>query len=545
MGLYVAIFVWLFCSTSGFCDTAVLLTGDALTIEQLVDVARYGAKVKVTDAAKERVRASHDLLLQAAKANMPIYGLNRGVGLNKDKKIFQGDAIDPEVKKLSQEFNKNMIYSHSIGIGPNMPEELIRAALVVRLNTLLKGAAGIQEQAIDLFVEFLNQKIHPLLPCRGSIGEADIGILAHIALAMIGEGKVIVEGKEVSAKEALEEAGIEPLEPYAKDALAILSSNAYSTSFAALTLHDASGLVSHLNLVFAMSLEGLNGNIAPILPQVQKLRPFCSQWKVAKEVRMMLEGSYLWQLDQERALQDPLSFRDATQIHGAVLDYIEVLRKQLEINLNSSDDNPAVIVGIKPDASTTPQELQYYVADGAIMPSANFEPITWVMKAEGLAIAFAHASHASVQRMIVLSDPAFTHLSRFLAPNDKTIAFGTIQKAFLDLDTEIRALCNPVSTDFLPAAGGIEDHATNAALVIRRLSKIVDNLTYITGLEELHAAQALDLRLKKTPMLTLGKDTSKELAAFRQHVPFLSSDRVMHVDIEKAYRYVRGISKEL
>ncbi len=527
-------------SSQAWCE--VVLSGDTLSIDEVVRVARHGAHVVVTDTAMERVKKSHELLLAGAKANMPIYGLNRGVGLNKDKKVFKGNAIDPEVKKISQEFNKNMIYSHSIGIGPNMPEELVRATLVVRLNALLKGVSGIQPDAIRLFVAFLNQKIHPVMPCRGSIGEADIGILAHIALAMIGEGDVTVRGVRMPAKDALLQAHIEPLQPFAKDALAILSSNAYSTSYAALTLYDASRLLRHLTLVFAMSLEGLNGNVAPFLPQVQKLRPFCSQWKVANEVCTMLKGSYLWEVDQARALQDPLSFRDATQIHGAAYDYIEVLKKQLEISLNASDDNPAVIVGIKPDSASS-QVKQYYVEDGdtvgAIIPSANFEPITWVMKAEGLAIALSHVSHASVQRMIVLATPSFTNLSRFLAPNETTIAFGTIQKAFLDLDTEIRSLSNPVSTDFLPAAGGIEDHATNAALVIRRLAKIVDNLTYITGMEEMHAAQAINLRQKMNPALILGDQTAAELNRFREQVPFLHSDRVLQVEIENAYTYTK------
>src|SRR5262245_12390911 len=310
----------LLCTSIIWAEPALVLDGETLTIEQVVQVARFSRPIQVNAEAKERVARAHKLLLSAAKFDLPVYGLNRGVGLNKDRKIFAGDTLDPEVKRLSQEFNKNMIYSHSIGVGPNMPEELVRATMLVRLNSLLKGVSGIQPAAIDLFEQFLNQHIHPVLLCRGSIGEADIGVLSHIALAMIGEGDVMFQGVLMPAKEGLLAAGLTPLEPFAKDALSILSSNSYSTAYAALTVHRAAKLLNHMNVVFAMSLEGLNGNVAPFLHQVQALRPYCSQWNVAKMVRNILQGSFLWQPDNMRPLQDPLSFRDAIQIHGATLD---------------------------------------------------------------------------------------------------------------------------------------------------------------------------------------------------------------------------------
>ena len=522
----------------------VILNGDNLTIHDVVNVARFRQTVKISSEAKKRVAHAHELLISGAKFDLPIYGLNRGVGLNKDRKIFKGEAIDPEIKEISEQFNRNMIYSHSTGVGSDMPEDTVRAAMLVRLNTLLRGVAGIQPKAVDLLEGFLNRQIHPVMPSRGSVGEADIAILSHIALAMMGEGEVYFLGKRMPAKDAFRAAGLEPLRPFAKDSLSILSSNAYSVGLATLVINDASNLLNQMNLIFSMSLEGFNGNIAPFLVQVQKVRPYCSQWAIAEKVRNILNGSYLWQIDENRPLQDPLSFRTATQVHGATLDIIESIKKQMLINLNSSDDNPAIILDIVPEKTTTPQELQYYIKDqelkGAIIPSANFEPITWIIRFEGLAIAFTHASHNSIQRMINLVDPEKTGLSRFLAGNMTAIAFGTIQKAFMALDTENRFLANPVSMDFFPLAGGIEDHSTNAPLVVNHIAKIVDNLTYIVAMEEMHAAQAMDLRQQKNPNIVFGKDTKTELEAFRAIVPFLNEDRVLQTDIENAYRYLKN-----
>ncbi|MEC7838699.1 MAG: aromatic amino acid ammonia-lyase [Chlamydiota bacterium] len=531
------------CPISGWSLEPLTLDGNNLTITDVIAVARYGQSVTISKKALQQVKDSHSLLLAGAKKNLPIYGLNQGVGLNKDRKIFDGDAIDPEVKVISEQFNKNIIYSHSTGIGSEMPEELIRATLLIRLNTLLNGVAGIQPQAVKLYEEFINKKIHPVMPARGSVGEADIAILSHIGLAMIGEGKVYYQGEKMPAAKALAEAGLTPLAPYAKDALSILSSNAYSTALATFTLHDALNLMGQIEYIYAMSLEALNGNIAPILWEVQKLRPYCGQWIVSKRVRDILQGSYLWNESASRALQDPLSFRTATQVQGSCIDICNTLKSQILVNLNSSDDNPAVILGITPTEVTNAQERSYYVqgngVEGAIIPSGNFQPISWVINFEALGIALSHVSSNAVQRMIHLVDPNITHLSRFLAPDNKSIAYGTIQKSFVILDVENRSLAMPVSTDISAVAGGIEDHSTNAPLVVRRIAQILENLTYISAIELMHAAQAIELRKRQDPNLQLGKGTAQEFEDFRRAVPFLDKDRVLNEDIQAAYNYLK------
>jgi histidine ammonia-lyase len=349
----------------------------------------------------------------------------------------------------------------------------------------------------------------------------------------------------VKASDALDEAGLEVLVPFAKDGLSILSSNAYSAGMGALLVHDAERLLETAELVSALSLEGLNGNVAPLLAPVQDVRPYQGQVKSAQRMRRNLAGSYLWEPDEERALQDPLSFRTASQVHGVTRDALESLKRELLIQLNSSDDNPAVILGILPGADSSELVKGYYVREGelfgAVIPSANFEPISWVLGFQALGNAFKHVSSNSVQRMHRLDSERFTRLSRFLSPGGTTIAFGTIQKAYVALDAEIRALINPVSADSYPVAGGMEDHASNGPIVVQRVSRIVDNLYYILGMELMHAAQAVDLRKRlKSANLKLGRATGALYASYRTEVAFLAEDRILTFDIEKSYAFARS-----
>ena len=227
----------------------------------------------------------------------------------------------------------------------------MRAAMLIRLNTMLVGQTGAQPRVAELYRDFLNHKIHPVLPTRASVGEADITILAHIGLAMMGEGEVIYDGdsgqrERMSAKKAFAKANIgAPLEPFGKDSLAIMSSNAYAAAVAVLTLPDAFYLLAWSSKVFALSLEALNGNVSPFLPPVHSGHR--TQVAIAADVLYHLRGSFLWSRDSNRALQDPLSYRTASHVLAVAFDENSELRKRLLAQINSSDDNPAVIFGIR------------------------------------------------------------------------------------------------------------------------------------------------------------------------------------------------------
>lgn len=517
----------------------IVLTGTNLTIEEIVALARNNAEVRVDPSAWERVAESHALILRAAKEDKAVYGLNRGVGLNKDKTLFKGDVLTDETKAASIAFNRSNLLATSSAAGPQMSTKIVAAVMLIKLNSILQGTTGAQPVVAELLLEFINRGIYPVIPSRGSIGEADITILSHLGLALIGEGNVSFDGRIMSAREALEMNGLKPLVPYGKDSLSIMSSNAYSAALAALVIYDAEKLLDKADAVFALSLEGLNGNVAPYLEEVQNARPFLGQKESAANIRRILEGSSLWQTSQERELQDPLSFRSASQVHGAARDIVRAAKEKLLLHLKSSDDNPIVILNPKAPGSAE-QERAYYLNDlsGAVIPTANFETINWVIDFEALGIALSHVSQISTQRMMRLSSEKFTHLTRFLAPDASSIVFGAVQKTFAGLNAEIRTLSAPISPDSFPLAGEIEDHATNAPLVLQRVCKIIDNLYYIFGLEMMHASQAIDLRKNINPDFQLGEVTEELYKDYRTKVAFIDKDRSLSEDIEKSYAFL-------
>ncbi|MBV7483864.1 aromatic amino acid lyase [Bordetella sp. BOR01] len=518
------------------------LDGKSLTAAQVVQVARHGRPVAPTDAAWQRVARSHELLLEYARLGQPVYGLNRGVGQNKDQTIFSGDTISDEARTLSQAFNHRMLLSHTVAFGEPAAADAVRAAMVVRLNTALFGGTGMSPALVRQYAAFLNKGLTPVVLGQGSVGEADIGILPQIGLAMMGEGQVEVGGKLMPAALAMRGAGIEPVQPYAKDSLSLLSSNAYGAALAILAAHDAEQLLDRADGIAALALEGLNGNIAPLLPAVQAQRPYAGQQQTARRILDMLEGSALWQVDDKRPLQDPLSFRTVSQVHGAAREALQALDTQLLIQINSSDDNPTVVLDAAPPAGATPQEARYFVTRGevrgAIVPSAGFDPTVWVVPLQSVGVALSHVAQSSAQRVLRLGDPTFTHLSRFLSPDDKTLAYTTIQKPVSVLATEIRALSHPVSSDALVVAGHIEDVATNAPLAAQRVWQQVQRLRTLLGIELIHAAQAVDLRTRADPQRPIGKGTGALLDAFRAQVAFLSEDRRLADDIARADRFL-------
>jgi histidine ammonia-lyase len=311
---------------------------------------------------------------------------------------------------------------------------------------------------------------------------------------------------------------------------------------AALTINEAEKLVDKYDLLVSLSLEGINGNIAPFLEPVRAIRPYPGQGLSAQNIIGYLQGSYLLDISAKRALQDPLSFRTASQTSGATRDILRDLKRDLTIQLNSSDDNPAIVVGITPSKNASPQEKAYYISNGklsgAVVPTANFEPISWVLNIERLNIALGHMSASSTQRILKLGSFDVNQISRFLSPDQATIAFAAIQKPIMYLNTDIQQQIIPVSTISYPVAGEIEDTATNSLLVVEHLKKILDNLYQIMGIELIHASQAIDLRKLQTPGLRLGKSTISFHSSFRKKVPFLQKDRELTPDIKNAYEFI-------
>jgi len=497
-------------------ERVVTLDGNALTIRELEQIALEGYRVECSPRALKRVEEAHVLIHELAAEGIPIYGLNRGVGLNKDRTI---------TTVMYEQFNRNLIYSHSAAIAPAASEQQVRAVLVARLNSLLIGCTGVQPAVVLMYQDLLNAAIHPIIPLRGSVGAGDISVLSHIGLTMMGEGNVNYKGQMMSAETAFQAEGITPVKLGPKDALAIVSSNALSAGTGALAAAAALKLLGTVDAIFALSLEALRGCMNPLDPALFEVRPFEGAAASAANVRSYLQGGMLQQSNKNDKIQDPLSFRSACHVHGAARDALAYATRLLLIQLNGSDDNPCVLID-----------------ERRVVPSSNFDVTSWTVAFEMVAIALSHVSKISCYRSLKLGTPSFTGLERFLAPNPESIAFGTLQKTYTSLDAEIRLLSNPVSADYLSLAGDMEDHANNTPLVIRKLEDIIDRLTYIIGMEALHAAQAIDLRGIQAE---LGRGSAAVYSQIRSAVPMLTEDRPLTPDISAMYELIRsGIQLE-
>lgn len=487
----------------------IRLTGNSLTLGEVEQIAILGARVQISEAALLQVKAARELIFELDRKGVAVYGLNRGVGWNKDKKVYA---------QFYDRYNKNLLRSHMIGVNPECSEAEVRAMLAIRLNGFLCGHTGVSAEIVEYYLEFLNRGIHPIVKKRGSVGEADIGTLSAIGLVIIGEGEAFYQGERMSGSGALEAAGLKPLLLGPKDGLGVVSSNAQGAAFASLGLLEADRFIERYQRVFCLALEGFNGVMDPMDESVNRARRFEGQMESAKNCRQILKGSYLSEPFEGRALQDPLSFRGQSSVTGAVLDALAYAKRQLELELNATDDNPCLL----------PEE-------GRICGSSNFEPLAWVLPLQMVSVGLAHISKMICQQLLRMGDPGFTGLNRFLTPEEgEVIAYGTIQKTFSCLDAENRMYAGPCSLDFLSMAGQIEDLACNSTMTACNMRTIIDNLYYMTAILLMHAAQAVDLR--KPP--SLGAETKALFESYRAQVPFLREDRNLSCDIETTYEFL-------
>ena len=488
---------------SGAANATVTLTGADLTQDQAWRIAQ-GEEVAISKKAMKQVTDSNRLVMAAARAGVEIYGLTVGVGLNKDHHLFdaKGD-LTPEVRKASIEFNRNILRSHSVGYGPALSKEVTRLAMVVRLNTMLTGRSGAQPRVVELYRDFLNKGVTPVVPTRGSIGDADITLASHIGSVMMGEWRAEVDGKVVSGAEALKMKGITPLVPEGKDGLGILSSNCVGVAMTMDAMRTMRQALKVSPVVYGLTLEGMNGNVAPFLAQTVNNHPLTGLKEAAAEMRATLKGSYLWNFDKTRALQDPLSFRTTVYTISEAKRALKELDELVNIQINSSDDNPGVILNASKEDFDKTQVKQYFVdkdgVKGAIIPSANFEPLPIAIAAQRATIALSHVSHNALHRTMRLDEDRFSGLARYLAgPNNPNgHAFGATEDSMVSIYAENIELANPISMHGTPVEGNIEDSASNLPRVAERLKRASNNMFDLYSMELLHNTQAIDLRKMK------------------------------------------------
>jgi histidine ammonia-lyase len=515
-------------------DQTVVLTGRDLTIEELVQVARYGAKVALSPEARQRSADAHALLLEAAAEGVSVYWFNRGSGSGRERFIFSGDPLSPANKKLLEERQLAIFRRGALaGLGPEIAdEEIVRAMMVVRANTMSFEAASpaLTQRLLDL----LNDRITPVVQSRGTVGEGDLGPFTNVGAAMVGAGSAYLRGVRMPAAEALKAAGLQPLAPFGADDSELESTNAYATGQTALMLYDAREALSWADLIYAIDLNGMNSSVSPLSHPVQANRPFkWLNWDAAR-VLDMLRGSYLFELDDKRIIQDPESLRASSIRQGSAWQAWAQLRDAAVIQMNSSDHNPAIRVGASPQDSWelgTPQLAQFYVKGSArnhgqhgyILSNANWDPYPMANEIEAFTIALANMDTAVAQRVIRFTSPFFTVAAASDESPGEPGRFHLTQGSEIDvvaLMQEIQGLINPVPPEGNALIQNVEDLQTQTRLKITRARAAVEDTVELLAEDLLTGTYWLDLRKAQNAARNFGAAPTAVWAAFRATLPF-------------------------
>jgi histidine ammonia-lyase len=498
----------------------VQIDGETLTIEDVVKVAYNEARVVIPEKVKARVKACREFLEKFLEKDEVIYGVNTGFGALSNTKISRD-----ELKQLQT----NLIRSHAAGVGKPLSTEIVRATMLLRANTLAKGYSGIRLKTLETLVEMLNKGVHPIIPAKGSVGASgDLAPLSHMVLVLMGEGEAEYKGEIMSGKEAMEKAGIKPVQLDFKEGIALNNGTQLMAAMAALTVHKAENLIKTAEIAAALSMEALLGVSDALYEKIHKVRPHAGQAITAKNMRTLIEGSKLVQTGKEAIVKtgrphDAYSLRCAPQVLGAARDAIAYARKVVETEINSATDNPLV-----------------FTEEGVCLSGGNFhgQPIAIAM--DMLGIALTMVGNISERRIARLLDEKLNNgLPAFLIPPQakKGLNSGlmTAQYTAAALASENKVLAHPACADSIPTSANFEDFVSMGTTAAQKAAQILENTEYIIAIELLCAAQAIEYRGPEK----LGKGTKKAYIKIREAVPPIKEDRPLNPDIEKLKTIIR------
>ncbi len=511
----------------------IVLTGADLTVADVEAVARGGMTAVLDVHARERMQEARDVIESLVAEGAVVYGVTTGFG------DLATTFVPPD---QSAELQRRLLMSHAAGVGSAFPREVVRAMLLLRANTLALGHSGCRPLLVDRILEFLAFGIHPVVPEQGSVGASgDLAPLAHLALPLIGHGQVEFRGQVVPASIALRETGLQPLELQAKEGLALLNGTQLMGAIGALLLADADRLTRTASVAAAMSVEALLGTDVAFAAAYQLARPHPGQIAVAAELRHLLRDSELQQSHHASAhkVQDPYSLRCVPQVHGAVRDALDHLRRVLDIELNSATDNPLVFPGGGVAASDT-----MATGGGRVISGGNFhgEPIALALDFAKLALS--ELGSISERRTALLVDQRLNGgLPPFLAASSGIDSGMMIyQYTAAALASEHKVLVHPSSADSIPTSANQEDHVSMGATSARHARTVLQGVERILSIELLVAAQALDLRAASLAgegsAPEPGHGVREALARVRAVVAHLDQDREPGPDLAAAYDLV-------
>jgi histidine ammonia-lyase len=490
-----------------------VVTGDDLSVDDVWAVALERAQASVPEEAKLRMRAARDVVEAAAADPARTYGVNTGFGR------FVSETIPSQ---LADELQVRLLRSHACGVGEPYPDEIVRAALLLRANALAIGCSGTRVEVAELLVECLNRGVLPRVPSRGSVGASgDLAPLAHLALPLIGEGEAWVEGELLPGAEALSRAGLEPLELRAKEGLSLINGTQFMAAFGALGAVRARRLAVAADIACALTIEALQGSRQSFRPEVQRLRPLRGQADSAANVLLLLEGSTV--MESHRwcgRVQDAYSLRCAPQVHGACRDLLRYVEDTVAVELNAATDNPLVLVDT-----------------GEVVSNGNFHGQPLAFALDVLAMAVSELASISERRTERLVNPSLSEgLPAFLAADGGlNSGFMIPQYVAASLVSENKALSHPASVDSIPTSAGQEDHVSMGNAAGLKAWQVLANSERAVAIELLAGAQAVEFLAP----LAAGRGSEAARRFVRTLSPRLAEDRALSGEIEEVATSIR------
>lgn len=479
--------------------------GENISLEDVRKVANKKEKVVIADKVKEAIIKSNILLKDKIEKGAKIYGVSTGFGKLSDVQISASER---------RELQLNLVRSHSCGLGPYLSEEEARVVMLLRAHTLAKGYSGVRLEVIQLLVDLLNEDIYPVIPSQGSVGASgDLAPLAHLALVLIGEGKVLDEGKEYPANEYLRAKGIEPITLQEKEGISLINGTQVSTAIALIAVLKALQLSQIADIAGAISTDALKCTDKAFDERIISLRPYEGALKTAENLRRLLSGSEIMKSHRDcPRIQDNYSIRCIPQVHGAIKDALDFIQSILTKEINSISDNPVIF------------------PDGEILNGGNFhgEPIAMAM--DLLSIAMTQLANISERRIFLLTADPENVLPPFLIHKaGLNSGFMIAQVAAASLLSENKILSHPASVDSIPTSANKEDYVSMSTIAARKAKTIVENTEKILTIEILAGCQALDFHspLKSSPAI----EEIKKIV--RSKVSFLEKDRILSDDINE------------
>lgn len=484
----------------------IALDGEHLTLEEVLEVAEGKARIKISPSVSQKVKKSRDFVEKALRQGEKIYGVTTGFGLLSDQVI---DRSQIEV------LQRNLIRSHSVGVGRYFDEITPRAIMVLRANVLAMGYSGVRLEVLKRLVDMINRSVHPLVPEQGSVGASgDLAPLAHLASVVIGEGEAIFQGKVMPGKRAMEKAGIPLVTLKAKEGLALINGTQIMTAVGLLAVLRAERLYEVADIIGACTLDALKGSLRAFDPDIQKVRPFPGQLAVSKNFQKLGQHSEIVESHQFCSkIQDAYSLRCIPQVHGAVRDALAFARSTLEIEVNSATDNPLI-----------------FADQGKILNCGNFhgEPVAFALDLLGMVVA--ELGGISERRIEKLINPALSGLPAFLT-SEGGLHSGLmmVQVSAAALASENKVLAHPASVDSIPTSADKEDHVSMGSIAARKGRDIVRNVEHILAMELLCATQGLEFLLPLQP----GIGIKEAYRVVHEKVLPITGDRRFSEDIKK------------